>query len=140
MDHVTRSQRSAIMSKVQSKDTLPEMKVRKALHKMGVRYRLHRKDLPGSPDIVMRSRGRVIFVHGCFWHRHGCRKSTMPKTNVDFWLSKFERNVERDQQNIAQLRAMGWAVDVIWQCEAIQPDYLHDRLLEITRDERASIS
>ncbi|WP_075853592.1 very short patch repair endonuclease [Rhizobium hainanense] len=131
MDHVTQSQRSAIMSKVQSKNTLPEMKVRKALHKMGVRYRLHQKGLPGSPDIVMRSRSRVIFVHGCFWHRHGCRKSTVPKTNVEFWLSKFQRNVERDQENIAQLRALGWAVDIIWQCETIQPDRLHARLVDI---------
>lgn len=131
MDHVTVSQRSAIMSKVQSKDTLPEMKVRKALHKMGVRYRLHQKDLPGRPDIVMRSRKQIIFVHGCFWHRHGCRKSTSPKSNVEFWLSKFERNVERDRRNVEELKAQGWKVDIIWQCETSQPESLNKRLSTI---------
>lgn len=119
------------MSKVKKKDTLPEMRVRSALHKMGVRYRLNLKGLPGSPDIVMRSRGRVIFVHGCFWHRHDCRKSALPKTNIDFWRTKFQRNVERDQRNVAELTSMGWAVDVIWQCEAVQPDLLATRLIEI---------
>lgn len=139
MDHVTQSQRSAIMSRVQSKNTLPEMKIRKALHKLGVRYRLHQKGLPGSPDIVMRSRKRVIFVHGCFWHRHGCRRSTIPKTNVDFWLAKFQRNVERDQQNVVQLTSMGWTVDVIWQCEAIQPNVLDAKLVEIAENKSEGI-
>ncbi|MBD9651979.1 DNA mismatch endonuclease Vsr [Ensifer sp. ENS09] len=131
MDHLTPLKRSELMSKVKKKDTLPEMRVRSALHKMGVRYRLNLKGLPGSPDIVMRSRGRVIFVHGCFWHRHDCRKSALPKTNIDFWRTKFQRNVERDQRNVAELTSMGWAVDVIWQCEAVQPDLLATRLIEI---------
>nr|WP_256436978.1 very short patch repair endonuclease [Ensifer sp. ENS09] len=131
VDHLTPLKRSELMSKVKKKDTLPEMRVRSALHKMGVRYRLNLKGLPGSPDIVMRSRGRVIFVHGCFWHRHDCRKSALPKTNIDFWRTKFQRNVERDQRNVAELTSMGWAVDVIWQCEAVQPDLLATRLIEI---------
>lgn len=128
MDHVTRAQRSAIMAKVQNKNTLPEIKVRKALHKMGARYSLHQKNLPGCPDIVMRAKRKVIFVHGCFWHRHSCSKATMPKSNVEFWQEKFRRNVARDKLNIDRLAELGWTVEIVWQCETQCSALLHSKL------------
>ncbi|RMB08107.1 very short patch repair endonuclease [Eilatimonas milleporae] len=118
-DHVTRAKRRAIMQAVRSKNTGPELIVRRAAHGLGLRFRLHRKDLPGTPDLVFPKRRTVIFVHGCYWHRHkGCSKATMPKTNVEFWRDKFERNVARDEQITKALEAAGWRVAVIWQCQA----------------------
>ncbi len=106
------------MAKVGPRDTKPEMIVRRMLHAMGRRVRIHRRDLPGTPDIVLPSARKAIFVHGCFWHRHeGCKKATMPKTRVDFWQDKFARNVERDQRKENELRAEGWDVTTIWECE-----------------------
>lgn len=106
------------MSRIRSKDTGPEMRVRSALHRAGYRFRLHVKDLPGRPDIVLPKYKTVIFVHGCFWHRHkGCSNATMPSTNQEFWKEKFRRNVERDKREQAELKKLGWKVIVVWECE-----------------------
>lgn len=113
------------MGRVRNKDTRPEMRVRKALHAAGLRFRLHRKDLPGRPDIVLPSRRLAIFVHGCFWHRHeGCPKCRTPKTRLDFWLPKFEGNVERDRQAQEALVEAGWSVRIVWECETENPENL----------------
>ena len=128
-DHVDKARRSAIMRAVRSRDTGPERSVRKLLHALGYRFRLHRKDLPGKPDIVFPGRRKVIFVHGCFWHRHkGCRWTTTPKSNVAFWTEKFEANVRRDRKNARDLRRAGWGVMVIWQCQAADTEKLARRL------------
>jgi len=105
------------MSRIRGKSTSPEIAVRKALHKAGFRFRLHRKDLPGKPDIVLPKYKTVIFVHGCFWHSHGCKDSRTPKTNTEFWCSKLTQNVRRDMGNIRNLKNLGWNVKVIWECE-----------------------
>ena len=120
--------RSALMGRVRSRDTKPEIQVRRLLHRMGFRYRLHVRGLPGTPDIVFASRRKAILVHGCFWHRHeSCRKTTTPKTRQDFWNTKFKANQARDASKIAQLEEAGWLVLVIWECEAEAHD-LGDRL------------
>ena len=107
-----------MMRAIKSKDTKPELAVRRVLHAMGYRFRLHTEDLPGRPDIVFRARKKAIFVHGCFWHRHpGCRYSTMPKTRTSFWEKKFEANVTRDRRVIESLVAEGWRVLVVWECQ-----------------------
>lgn len=106
------------MSKIKSKDTKPELKVRSVLHRMGFRFRLHRKDMPGRPDIVLAKHKIVVFVNGCFWHRHvNCREASRPKTNTDYWEKKLSRNVERDLENHATLRKQNWTVIVFWECE-----------------------
>jgi DNA mismatch endonuclease (patch repair protein) len=106
------------MAKVGPRDTTPEIVVRQTLHALGRRFRLHRRDLPGTPDIVLPAAYKAIFVHGCFWHRHkACRKATTPKTRTEFWQEKFDRNVERDQRKERQLRDAGWDVLTIWECE-----------------------
>src|SRR5713226_7094246 len=118
VDHVAISKRSEIMRAVRSRDTGPERVVRSVLHCLGFRFRLHRRDLPGRPDIVLVKRRIAIFVNGCFWHRHpGCAKATAPKTNVTFWQSKFQQNVDRDTKNYSALRSLGYRVVVVWQCE-----------------------
>ncbi|WP_424578439.1 very short patch repair endonuclease [Bradyrhizobium sp. USDA 326] len=118
MDRLTPARRSWLMSRVRGKDTAPEMVVRRAVHALGYRYRLHVADLPGCPDLVFRSRNKVIFVHGCFWHHHtGCRLATIPKTRGEFWQAKFKANRDRDRRAVSALRAMGWKVLIIWQCE-----------------------
>lgn len=117
-DTLTKSQRSALMAKIRGKDTKPELAVRSLLHRMGYRFRLHRRDLPGSPDIVLPKHRTVIFVHGCFWHRHaGCRNATVPTTRARFWRLKFEGNVARDRRVKAKLRRCGWRVVTIWECD-----------------------
>lgn len=117
MDTVDRKTRSKIMKSVPQKDTKPEMRLRKALHGMGFRYRLHDKRLPGSPDLVFPKLKAVIFVHGCFWHRHGCKQTTTPATRKDFWEAKFNANVERDNKNVRELEEAGWRVMIVWECE-----------------------
>ncbi|WP_415713066.1 very short patch repair endonuclease [Maridesulfovibrio sp.] len=118
MDHLTPEKRSWNMSRIRGKDTKPEMVVRSLLHRMGYRFRLHRKDLPGKPDIVLPKYKTVLFVHGCYWHRHeGCRHATVPKTNTDFWMNKFNKNIERDQRVRQELQQLGWRVVTIWECE-----------------------
>lgn len=110
--------RSAIMRAVKSKDTAPEIQVRRFVHRLGYRFRLHCKNLPGTPDLVLPRLKCAIFVHGCFWHRHGCpRGARVPKTNTRYWRSKIERNVSRDASTRLQLRSLGWRLLVIWECE-----------------------
>lgn len=117
-DVLTPEQRHKCMSRIQGRDTKPEMIVRSWLHNKGYRFRLHKSDLPGKPDIVLKKYSLVIFLNGCYWHRHkGCKYSTIPKTNVDFWLRKFSNNVRRDDENMDKLSKLGWHVLVIWECE-----------------------
>ena len=113
----TSEQRSRIMRAVKSRDTAPELAVRRLAHGMGYRFRLHRKDLPGKPDLVFASRRKVIFVHGCFWHLHDCKNAHIPKSNSDYWVPKLQRNQLRDRNNLAALAAEGWKVLVIWECD-----------------------
>jgi DNA mismatch endonuclease (patch repair protein) len=122
MDVVDPEKRSKMMSGIKGKNTKPEMVVRRALFAEGFRYRLHRKDLPGGPDIVLTSRRVVVFVHGCFWHRHtGCRLAKLPASNVDFWKKKLDGNVARDHRVVRTLVASGWRVLIIWECITRDP-------------------
>ena len=117
-DTLSPNERSKRMSLIRGKDSSPELKLRRLVHGMGFRYRLHVKDLPGKPDLVFPSRRAVIFMHGCFWHRHpGCKLARMPKSKSDFWRSKLEGNRERDLRNQEMLKKLGWHVLVIWECE-----------------------
>lgn len=116
-DVFSKEERSRVMRRVKSADTKPEMRVRRWLHAQGFRFRLHRKDLPGKPDIVLRKHKTVVFVHGCFWHGHeGCKAADLPASNREYWVAKIGRNVERDRRNQALLREMGWRVIVVWEC------------------------
>jgi DNA mismatch endonuclease (patch repair protein) len=115
-DKVTQTIRSQMMSAVRGKDTRPERAVRSALFAAGYRYRLHRRDLPGAPDIVLPRFRTAVFVHGCFWHGHDCPRGRRPTSNIEFWNRKLDSNVARDRQNHAALRTAGWRVEVIWQC------------------------
>ena len=118
MDKLSPERRSANMARVRSANTGPEIRVRQLLHSAGYRFRLHRKDLPGAPDIVLPRYDSVIFVHGCFWHRHpGCKDASTPKSRTKFWNAKFEENVSRDKRNVAALQELGWHVFVVWGCE-----------------------
>lgn len=124
-DRLTPEARSVNMSRIRGRDTGPEIAVRKALHAAGYQFRLHRRDLPGTPDIVLVRQRIAVFVHGCYWHRHeGCRNATTPGTRTDLWQAKFAANVERDARKTAALEAAGWKVVVIWECEAAKPDSL----------------
>ena len=124
--------RSWVMSRVRSKDTSPELRVRSLIHRAGYRYRLHVRKLPGSPDMVMRKYRTVVFVNGCFWHRHpGCKQASTPKTNVDYWQGKFERNVARAEKNHAALRRDGWKVVIIWECQTRPTQELSELLTEV---------
>lgn len=132
MDRLTPERRSWLMSRVASRDTSAEMRVRRAAHALGLRYRLHRRDLPGTPDIVFPKHATVVFVHGCFWHRHaGCKKATTPKSRVEFWRQKFARNISRDKRTAKELKSLGWKVAVIWECETKDPNKLSNRLKQI---------
>ncbi|MFK2878726.1 DNA mismatch endonuclease Vsr [Rhodanobacter hydrolyticus] len=129
MDIVTSYRRSQIMAGIRSKDTQPELIVRRVAHSMGLRFRLHRRDLPGSPDLVFPRWRLAVFVHGCFWHRHeGCRLAAQPKTRPEFWRQKFEANIRRDRGAIDQLTGLGWRVEVIWECETRNPVEVASRL------------
>jgi DNA mismatch endonuclease (patch repair protein) len=117
------------MGRVKGKNTKPEMKVRRLAHALGYRFRLHRKDLPGSPDLVFPGRGKVIFVHGCFWHGHDCaRGSRQPRQNADYWRAKIARNVQRDARSAEALQDQGWSVLTLWECELKDAEALSDRL------------
>ncbi|MCA9773959.1 MAG: DNA mismatch endonuclease Vsr [Myxococcales bacterium] len=117
-DRLSSEQRSRLMSRVRNKNTAPEIKVRSVLHRMGYRFRLHRRDLPGQPDIVLPRHRKAIFVHGCFWHQHrGCRKSARPTTRTKFWNDKLDGNVRRDTESIGALRRSGWTPLVVWECQ-----------------------
>ncbi|AJQ84923.1 DNA mismatch endonuclease Vsr [Xanthomonas oryzae pv. oryzae] len=130
-DRLSPERRRYLMQQVRSKNTRPEKAVRSLLHSIGYRFRLHRKDLPGTPDIVFPSRRLVLFVHGCFWHGHGCRIGQLPKSRLDYWSPKIEANRARDQRKEAALAAEGWRVAVVWQCELSDLGALEARLRNI---------
>lgn len=128
-DTLSRKHRSWNMSRVRSKDTRPELIVRSLLHQTGYRFRLHVKALPGKPDIVLAKYRAVVFVHGCFWHRHkNCPDASTPKTRTDFWIKKFTGNVKRDRTNRSALRKIGWKAIIVWECEVTKPSKLVTRL------------
>jgi DNA mismatch endonuclease, patch repair protein len=132
---LTAEQRSACMRAVGSKNTVPEMRVRKLVHSMGYRYALHVDTLPGSPDLVFRSRRKIIFVHGCFWHKHICRHGSIsPVTNSDYWNGKRERNVQRDRQHLRALRREGWKVLLLWECKTRDLEFLRKKLESFLKD------
>lgn len=128
-DHLSAAARSENMRRIKSSSTAPELLVRRMVYAMGYRFRLHRKDLPGKPDIVLGSRRKIIFVHGCFWHQHdACRAGRLPKSNSSYWTPKLQRNIERDQAAQQALQAAGWDVLVVWDCETKISDELVRRL------------
>jgi DNA mismatch endonuclease (patch repair protein) len=136
MDIVSRERRSAMMSRIRGRDTKPELIVRKLTHALGYRFRLHRRDLPGTPDLVFPGRRKVIFVHGCFWHRHpGCRFAYEPKSRVDFWRAKFAGNSARDARVYEELKQAGWDVLTIWECETADSDQLKHTLKAFLDDD-----
>ncbi len=131
-------QRSALMARIRAKDTKPEMIVRRLLHRHGYRYRLHAKDLPGTPDIVFRRRRKAVFVHGCFWHQHkGCKSASVPKTRVAYWKPKLARNRERDTASLAALVKMGWKAIVVWECQTRNPEIMLRRLVRFLESQAA---
>jgi DNA mismatch endonuclease, patch repair protein len=124
------------MSRIRGKDTTPELKVRSALHRAGLRFRLHRSDLPGTPDIVLPRHRTVVFVHGCFWHRHnGCKYAYTPKSRAEFWHEKFERTVERDREAVKALRELGWQVLTVWECETADACGMTKRFLSVLQSD-----
>ncbi|WP_174975457.1 very short patch repair endonuclease [Burkholderia contaminans] len=129
-DSVSRAQRSRNMAAVRSSNTKPEKVVRSILHGLGLRFRLHQKTLPGTPDIVLRRHTTVVLVHGCFWHGHDCPRGKLPETRREFWLPKLQRNHERDLDNERRLLEQGWRVLIVWECELRKPDQLRRRLAE----------
>ncbi|MCJ2050288.1 very short patch repair endonuclease [Methylobacterium sp. J-070] len=134
MDRWSPEDRSALMARVRNRDTSPELAVRKLAHAQGLRFRVNRRDLPGTPDLVFPRYRLAVFVHGCFWHRHsGCKRATTPKTRQDFWEAKLVRNVERDQQAAAALEGLGWQVMTVWECELKDQASVAQRLLASTR-------
>lgn len=136
---MTPEKRSYVMSCVGSKNTRPELIVRKYLHAQGFRFRLHRKDLPGKPDIVLPKFKAIVFVHGCFWHGHdGCRRAQLPATRTEWWAQKVARNQERDAEQQAKLREMGWRVVIIWQCQ-LKASIIADSLALLAEDLRANM-
>ena len=138
-DTVTAATRSRIMSKIKSKDTKPEIVVRRLLHGLGYRYRLHRTDLPGRPDLVFPSRRKIILVNGCFWHNHlGCEDSHIPADNREYWQSKLTRNRERDERNLSLLKLDGWDVTIVWECQMKDMDMVAERLIEFLEKDTSS--
>jgi len=136
MDTLSQIERSQRMARVRGRDTKPEMVVRRLVHAMGYRYRVHRRDLPGKPDLVFGSRRKVIFIHGCFWHRHAdsaCRLARVPKSRLDFWLPKLEGNRQRDLKNQARLMEDGWQVLVVWECQISDKETLRATLREFLK-------
>lgn len=132
MDTLSPERRSALMRSVRQKNTTPESIVRKCAHRLGLRFRLNKKNLPGTPDLVFPKYRTVIFVHGCFWHRHpGCRHTTTPSTRKEFWQSKFAANIDRDSKKSDQLKMAGWRVFVIWECETKDKEKLVSILSEL---------
>lgn len=134
-DSLTPKRRSWNMSRIKSSNTKPEIAVRRALHALGFRFRLHVKNLPGKPDIVLSKFKTIVFVHGCFWHRHqGCKFAYTPKSRPEFWLKKFELNVARDKRNVAKLKALGWNIYIFWQCEIASESKFNEKLRKIEKE------
>ena len=130
-DTISTQRRRENMRRIRNKGMKPEMAVRRLVHGMGYRYRLHRKDLPGKPDLVFPGRRKVIFVHGCFWHQHpdtSCKITRLPKSNLDYWLGKLQRNKERDREHQEKLRELGWDVMTVWECEVKNAEYTAIRI------------
>lgn len=141
MDHMTPEQRHWCMSRIRSKDTGPEWTVRRMVHALGFRYRLHVKELPGKPDLVLPRHRKIIFVHGCFWHSHGCRMAQRPPaTHKRFWNEKFARNVARDQEVLRRLWQAGWQVLVVWECETKDPEQLRTILTAFLSPSRGPVN
>jgi DNA mismatch endonuclease, patch repair protein len=135
VDTLSPAERSARMARIRSGNTMPELFLRKELHRLGLRYRLHRRDLPGKPDLVFPRYKAVVFLHGCFWHRHGgCKIASTPKSNTELWVSKFERNMSRDARVAMELRALGWKVVVAWECEANNPRKAEQTARRVARE------
>lgn len=133
-DHLSKEERRAHMRRIRKVDTKPELRVRRAAHAAGLRFRLHRSELPGSPDLVFPSRRIALFVHGCFWHQHdGCRLSRQPKSRLEYWLPKLRRNRERDREAATALTALGWRVMIVWECETADAEMLDRRIRKIAR-------
>jgi DNA mismatch endonuclease (patch repair protein) len=132
MDKITTEKRSRNMKNIRSKNTAPELTVRKYIYSLGYRYRIHYKKLPGRPDIVFPSINKVIFVHGCFWHQHkrNCLSQHKPKSNSKYWEEKFEKNIERDKRNLKELKKMGWDVLIIWECESKKIEKLKSKIIK----------
>jgi DNA mismatch endonuclease (patch repair protein) len=129
MDTLSRSERSERMARIRGRDTKPELLVRRLVHRCGFRYRLHRKMLPGKPDLVFPSRKKVIFVHGCFWHRHPrCVLARLPKSRLEFWVPKLTENRKRDLRNVRTLSRLGWKTHVVWECELHDTDRLEQKI------------
>lgn len=135
MDHLDSRARSENMRSIRSRNTAPEIAVRSLLHRLGYRFRLHVKDLPGKPDIVLPKYGKVIFVHGCFWHQHPrCKQIRAPKTRVFYWVPKFEKNRQRDKLHCRSLRELGWEPIIVWECELAKPERLKRKLIQALAD------
>lgn len=132
MDVISKEKRSWNMSRIRNKNTKPEMIVRSLLHRMGYRFRLHKKCLPGRPDIVLPKHKTIIFVHGCFWHRHeNCKYAYNPKSRIEFWREKFVENINRDKKVQNELRELGWNVEIIWECETKNLDLLENKIISL---------
>lgn len=137
-DTLSQSRRSALMGRVRRRNTTPERAVQSCLHKLGFRFKMHRSNLPGTPDIVLPKHSVAIFVHGCFWHRHArCKKTTTPKTRADFWIAKFNANVARDRLARRRLRSLGWSVVTIWECQTGSLERLSDTLRDKLKHARS---
>lgn len=139
MDTLSKAERSERMSRIRSKDGKPELIVRRLVHAMGYRYRLHDRRLPGSPDMVFPSRRKAMFVHGCFWHRHPskrCALARLPKSRLDFWLPKLEANARRDRRNGGRLNALGWSYMVVWECQLRELDAVRNRIVRFLESNR----
>ncbi|MDW8391873.1 MAG: DNA mismatch endonuclease Vsr [Oscillochloridaceae bacterium] len=135
-DVFTPEERSRVMAKVRGQDTNPEKIVRSLIHRMGYRFRLHVKDLPGKPDIVLPRHRKVVFVHGCFWHQHpGCEHAARPGSNTEYWNKKLDRNVMRDREHLERLLYLGWKVLIVWECELKDLDQLVEKLRRFLSDE-----
>lgn len=132
-DRFSKEVRSLIMQRIRSKDTLPELIVRRIAFGLGYRYVLHKKDLPGSPDLTFPRHKKVIFVHGCFWHHHKCQKGRIPKSNVQYWQEKIQRNCARDVRSRRKLRSLGWSSLVIWECQLKRPESVLQRIEKFMR-------
>lgn len=141
MDVFSREKRSQIMSRVSGKNTKPELVVRSLLHNMGYRFRLHRNDLPGKPDITLPKYKKIIFVHGCFWHGHiGCQRAKRPTTNMNFWNEKLNKTIERDEITVNNLKQLGWDVLTVWTCEVKDTEKLGNKLLSFIEAHKEEIS